>query len=98
MVEEYVGVAAVFASETMRRVLSQVKRAAASNAVILITGESGCGKEIVARAIHHFSPRRAKSWVDVNCAALPESLLKKRAVRPRKRRIQRRRCRQTRIV
>ncbi len=74
-VEEYLGVAAIFASEAMRQILSQVKRAAPSEAAILITGESGCGKEIVARAIHHYSPRRAQSWVDINCAALPESLL-----------------------
>jgi two-component system, NtrC family, response regulator AtoC len=42
---------------------------------VLITGESGSGKEIIARAIHHFSKRRAKSWVDVNCAAIPDNLL-----------------------
>ncbi len=75
MIEEYLGVPAVIASDAMRRILAQVKRAAAANATILITGESGCGKEVVARAIHHYSPRRAKSWVDLNCAALPENLL-----------------------
>ena len=66
---------AVFTSERMKLLLEQVKKIAASNATVLITGESGSGKELIARAIHHFSPRAAKSWVDVNCAALPENLL-----------------------
>jgi DNA-binding NtrC family response regulator len=72
---EFLGVAAVFGSEAMRHVLSQVEKVAVTNATILITGESGSGKEVVARAIHHYSLRCSKSWVDVNCAALPENLL-----------------------
>ena len=72
---EYIGSVAVFASEPMRQLLSQVRKVAASNATVLITGESGVGKEIIARAVHHYSPRALNSWVDINCAALPENLL-----------------------
>ncbi len=72
---EFLGVAAVFSSDAMGRVLSLAERVARSNAAVLITGESGSGKEVIARAIHHFSPRRAQSWVDLNCAALPDNLL-----------------------
>ncbi len=72
---EYIGSVAVFASEPMRQLLSQVRKVAASNATVLITGESGVGKEIIARAVHHYSPRARNSWVDINCAALPENLL-----------------------
>ena len=55
--------------------LAQVEKVAVTDATVLITGESGCGKEVIARAVHHYSRRHAKSWVDVNCAALPENLL-----------------------
>src|SRR5713226_5200514 len=72
---EFLGVPAVFSSNAMREVLSQVEKVAVSNATILITGESGSGKEVIARAIHHYSLRCSKSWVDINCAALPENLL-----------------------
>jgi len=72
---EFLGVAAIVASDSMKRILSLAARVAPSTAAVLITGESGSGKEVVARAIHHHSPRSAKSWVDVNCAALPENLL-----------------------
>jgi DNA-binding NtrC family response regulator len=74
-VHEFIGSAAVFASEPMRQLLYQVRKIASTNATALITGESGVGKEVVARAIHHYSQRSAGSWVDVNCAALPENLL-----------------------
>jgi transcriptional regulator with PAS, ATPase and Fis domain len=66
---------AVIASEAMRDVLRLAQRIAQSEASVLITGESGSGKELVARAIHHYSLRAAKPWVDVNCAALPEHLV-----------------------
>src|SRR6202035_5919262 len=56
-------------------VLAMVEKVAPTNATVLITGESGTGKEVIARAIHHYSLRCSKSWVDVNCAALPENLL-----------------------
>jgi DNA-binding NtrC family response regulator len=75
LAREFIGVPAVFASEVMQRLLQVVEKVATSNATILITGESGSGKEIIARAIHHYSLRSSKSWVDLNCAALPENLL-----------------------
>jgi DNA-binding NtrC family response regulator len=75
LAREFIGVPAIFASEVMQRLLTLVEKVAVTNATILITGESGAGKEIVARAIHHYSLRSSKSWVDLNCAALPENLL-----------------------
>lgn len=71
----FLGMTAIVASEAMRRLLSRVERAARSSASVLITGESGSGKELVARAVHHFSPRSHRPWVDLSCAALPEHLL-----------------------
>jgi transcriptional regulator with PAS, ATPase and Fis domain len=59
----------------MRDLMRRVQRAAQSSASVLITGESGSGKEIIARAVHAFSLRCSKPWVDVNCAALPEHLI-----------------------
>jgi transcriptional regulator with PAS, ATPase and Fis domain len=66
---------AVFASAQMQHLLQLVSRFAATNASVLISGETGTGKEVVARSIHHFSSRKAQPWVDVNCAALPHHLL-----------------------
>lgn len=71
----FLGMHAIIASEPMRRLLEMAERVARSNATVLITGESGSGKELVARAVHHFSLRTAKPWVDLSCAALPEHLL-----------------------
>jgi DNA-binding NtrC family response regulator len=71
----FLGMTAIIASEPMRRLMSQVERAARSSAAVLITGESGSGKELAARAVHHFSPRSHRPWVDLSCAALPEHLL-----------------------
>src|SRR5580700_2821827 len=71
----FLGMPAVIASETMRRLMAAVERVARSNATVLITGESGTGKELVARAVHHYSQRSQKPWVDLSCAALPEHLL-----------------------
>jgi two-component system response regulator AtoC len=62
-------------SPKMQRVIEVIKVIANSNATILITGDSGTGKELVARAIHSQSHRRCKPFVAVSCAALPESLL-----------------------
>lgn len=59
----------------MRQLMRVVERIAKSNAAVLITGETGSGKEVVARAIHHHSLRCTRPWVDVNCAALPDHLL-----------------------
>lgn len=58
-----------------REMLSLAQRVAATNATVMITGESGVGKEIVARYIHRCSPRAAHAFVALNCAAIPENLL-----------------------
>ena len=62
-------------SPEMQRLIEVIKIVANSNATVLITGNSGTGKELVARAIHSQSSRRDKPFVAVSCAALPESLL-----------------------
>jgi transcriptional regulator with PAS, ATPase and Fis domain len=72
---EFLGSAAIVCSDALKRLMCLVEKIAVSNATVLITGESGSGKEVIARAIHHYSPRVSKSWVDINCAALPEHLL-----------------------
>ena len=66
---------AVIESEVMRSLLTTVERVARCHAAVLITGESGSGKELIARAVHHYSQRSHKPWVDLSCAALPEHLL-----------------------
>ena len=62
-------------SEPMRRVEMVVRRVAETDAAVLISGESGVGKELVARALHRYSPRGERPFVKVNCAALPLELL-----------------------
>jgi two-component system, NtrC family, response regulator AtoC len=62
-------------SPAMRQVAMIIEQVADSDVTVLIRGESGVGKELVARAIHHRSNRRAKPFVKVNCAALPAELL-----------------------
>lgn len=59
----------------MAELLDTARRAAGSAATVLLLGETGTGKEVLARALHRWSPRAAKPFVVVNCAALPESLL-----------------------
>ncbi len=59
----------------MQQLIELVERIAQTNAAVLITGESGSGKELIARAVHHYSLRCSKPWVDVSCAALPEHLV-----------------------
>ncbi len=71
----FLGMPAVIASEPMRRLLAMAERVARSNATVLITGESGSGKELIARAVHHYSARAGRPWVDLSCAALPDHLL-----------------------
>jgi Nif-specific regulatory protein len=62
-------------SVAVKRVLQTIAVVAKSNSTVLLRGESGTGKELFARAIHDLSPRKAKPFVKLNCAALPESVL-----------------------
>jgi two-component system response regulator HydG len=62
-------------SPQMRDVIERLKRIAPTNASVLIQGETGTGKELVAQAIHHNSPRKNKPFVALNCAALSENIL-----------------------
>ena len=62
-------------SAALEKVWDAVRRAAPTSATVLITGESGVGKELVARAIHRNSNRRDEAFVQVNCAAIPEELI-----------------------
>ena len=65
----------VGADHSMRKIYETLATVAATRATILITGESGTGKSMIARAAHHASPRKDRPFVEVNCGALPESLL-----------------------
>lgn len=65
----------IYRDPHMERCIALAKKVAESDNVILITGETGTGKELFAQAIHNYSPRKNKPFVAVNCAALPESLL-----------------------
>jgi formate hydrogenlyase transcriptional activator len=60
---------------TLRAILSQVEAVAGTITTVLITGETGTGKEVIARAIHEFSQRRNRNLVKINCAAMPAGLL-----------------------
>ena len=62
-------------SAGMREVMNLVRRVAPTPSTVLITGESGVGKEVVARAVHHFSEFRDRIFLPVNCGAIPENLL-----------------------
>ena len=57
------------------KLLSVARRVAASDATVTISGESGCGKEVIARYIHNYSPRSDAPFVAINCAAIPDSML-----------------------
>jgi formate hydrogenlyase transcriptional activator len=65
----------VGASRPLRAVLSDVAKVAPTDSTVLITGETGTGKELIARAIHRRSPRGSRTFVSVNCAAFPSSLI-----------------------
>jgi len=62
-------------SPKMLKIIELIKTVAPTNATILIIGKTGTGKEVIARAIHHQSPRRNRPFIATSCAALPESLL-----------------------
>jgi len=62
-------------STVLRRVLRNVETVAPTDSTVLIYGETGTGKELIARAIHNLSPRRSKAFVKLNCAAIPTGLL-----------------------
>jgi formate hydrogenlyase transcriptional activator len=62
-------------SASLRRVLKEVRTVAPTDSTVLIYGETGTGKELIARAIHDFSPRSSKPFVKLNCAAIPTGLL-----------------------
>jgi DNA-binding NtrC family response regulator len=68
--KEMIGVSA-----SMQRLISEIEKVAPTRGRVLITGESGSGKELVGRAIHRMSPRSAKPFVKVNCAAIPAELI-----------------------
>jgi formate hydrogenlyase transcriptional activator len=70
MFEDIVG-----SSEALRKVLRQVSRVAPSDSTVLILGETGTGKELIARAIHKRSKRAERAFIGVNCAAIPTSLI-----------------------
>jgi DNA-binding NtrC family response regulator len=62
-------------SPVMRKLFSVIERVAPTDASVLITGATGTGKELAARAIHDQSPRRDHAFVDINCSAIPETLI-----------------------
>jgi formate hydrogenlyase transcriptional activator len=70
MFEEIVG-----SSDALRTVLNQIAKVAPSDSTVLIQGETGVGKELVARAIHNRSRRASRAFIRVNCAAIPQSLI-----------------------
>jgi len=74
-VPTFLGMPAVIQSAPMRRLLGFVERVGRLGAAVLITGETGAGKELIARALHEYSTRSARPWIDLNCAALPEPLI-----------------------
>jgi DNA-binding NtrC family response regulator len=62
-------------SEPMKHVFATIRKVAPTTSTVLVRGETGTGKELVARALHDASPRKSEAFVSVHCAALPESLL-----------------------
>jgi transcriptional regulator with GAF, ATPase, and Fis domain len=70
MFEEIVGTSAA-----LQAVLSRISKVAPTDSSVLVTGETGTGKELVARAIHRLSQRSSRAFVSVNCAAIPRDLI-----------------------
>ena len=68
--EELIG-----SSSSLKKVLKSIERVAPTDSTVLITGETGTGKELIARAIHNLSPRKDRALVKVNCAAIPAGLI-----------------------
>ena len=62
-------------SEALRRVLEEIETVASTESTVLIYGETGTGKELIARALHNLSPRNSRAFVKLNCAAIPTGLL-----------------------
>src|SRR5256886_15771749 len=70
MFEEIVG-----ASPALQTVLSSIVKVAPTDSTVLITGETGTGKELIARAVHKHSQRSGQAFISVNCASIPSSLI-----------------------
>ncbi len=71
---EGIPVALIAESAAMKQVLEYADRVAPTDSIVLLTGESGVGKEVIARYVHDHSPRRDAPWYPINCGAIPESL------------------------
>src|SRR5579863_10136965 len=69
------GVQFILASPVMHKFMGMVDRIAGHAETVLVTGETGTGKELIARTVHESSHRRSRPWIDINCAALPENLV-----------------------
>jgi transcriptional regulator with PAS, ATPase and Fis domain len=69
------GIQFILASPVMHKFMGMVDRVAGHTETVLVTGETGTGKELIARSVHESSPRRNRPWIDINCAALPENLV-----------------------
>ncbi|HEY6337715.1 MAG TPA: sigma 54-interacting transcriptional regulator [Candidatus Sulfotelmatobacter sp.] len=74
-IREIDGTQFILASPLMHKFIAQVDNVARATETVLITGETGTGKELIARTIHESSHRRGRPWIDINCAALPENLV-----------------------
>jgi DNA-binding NtrC family response regulator len=69
------GIQFILASPIMHKFMVMVDRIAGHTETVLVTGETGTGKELIARSVHESSYRRSRPWIDINCAALPENLV-----------------------
>jgi PAS domain S-box-containing protein len=69
------GIQFILASPIMHKFMAMVDRIAGHTETVLVTGETGTGKELIARSVHESSHRRSRPWIDINCAALPENLV-----------------------